>query len=62
MDEMQKTYNGHRPGLAVVQVGDRSDSNVYIRMKLKAAAEIGIKSEHVHLPRSVTQYQVLEFE
>lgn len=42
---------GFRPGLAIVQVGGREDSNVYIRMKLKAAEDIGIKAEHVKLPR-----------
>jgi len=47
------------PGLAIVQVGGREDSNVYIRMKLKAAEEIGIKAEHIKLPRSITQYELL---
>ncbi|KRT78337.1 hypothetical protein AMK59_6411, partial [Oryctes borbonicus] len=41
---------GFEPGLAIVQVGGREDSNVYIRMKIKAASEIGIKAEHVQLP------------
>ena len=40
-----------RPGLAIVQVGGREDSNVYIRMKLKAAEEIGIDAKHVKLER-----------
>ena len=57
VDQMQKTYN-YQPGLAIVQVGDRADSNTYIKVKLKAAAEIGIKTEHHHLPRSVTQHEV----
>ena len=39
------------PGLVIVQVGDRSDSNVYIRQKLKAAEEIGINASHLKLPR-----------
>jgi methylenetetrahydrofolate dehydrogenase (NADP+) / methenyltetrahydrofolate cyclohydrolase / formyltetrahydrofolate synthetase len=46
------------PGLAIVQVGGREDSNVYIRMKIKAAAEIGIKAEHVKLPQTITEYEV----
>jgi 5,10-methylene-tetrahydrofolate dehydrogenase/methenyl tetrahydrofolate cyclohydrolase len=28
-------------------------------MKLKAAQEIGIKAEHIKLPRSITQYELL---
>ena len=39
------------PGLVIVQVGDRSESNVYIKMKLKAAEEIGIKANHLKLSR-----------
>ena len=39
------------PGLVIVQVGDQADSNVYIRMKLKAAEEIGIKASHLKLSR-----------
>jgi methylenetetrahydrofolate dehydrogenase (NADP+)/methenyltetrahydrofolate cyclohydrolase/formyltetrahydrofolate synthetase len=34
-----------------VQVGDRDDSNVYIKMKKKAADEIGITVRHLKLPR-----------
>lgn len=49
---------GFKPGLAIVQVGGREDSNVYIRMKLKAASEIGIKAEHVRLPKSTTEREV----
>uniref|UniRef100_A0A2M4CUR3 C-1-tetrahydrofolate synthase, cytoplasmic n=1 Tax=Anopheles darlingi TaxID=43151 RepID=A0A2M4CUR3_ANODA len=47
------------PGLAIVQVGGREDSNVYIRMKIKAAEEIGMYAEHVQLPRSTTQDELL---
>ncbi|CAH0550857.1 unnamed protein product [Brassicogethes aeneus] len=48
-----------QPGLAIVQVGGREDSNVYIRMKIKAASEIGIKAEHVKLPKSTTEVELL---
>lgn len=48
------------PGLAIVQVGGREDSNVYIRMKIRAAADIGIQAEHVHFPRTITQTELLQ--
>ncbi|XP_074029987.1 pug C-1-tetrahydrofolate synthase, cytoplasmic isoform X3 [Leptinotarsa decemlineata] len=48
-----------QPGLAIVQVGEREDSNVYIRMKIQAALNIGIKTEHVKLPRSTTERELL---
>lgn len=47
------------PGLAIVQVGGRDDSNVYIRMKIRAAAEIGINAKHINLPKTVTQHELL---
>jgi len=39
-----------KPGLAVVLVGDRPDSQIYVRNKLKAAAEIGIEATLAVLP------------
>lgn len=50
-----------QPKLAIVQVGGREDSNVYIRMKLKAAENIGIKAEHIRLPRDITESEVRYF-
>uniref|UniRef100_A0A663LWZ3 C-1-tetrahydrofolate synthase, cytoplasmic n=1 Tax=Athene cunicularia TaxID=194338 RepID=A0A663LWZ3_ATHCN len=38
--EMKEKFPGFRPGLAILQVGNRDDSNLYINMKLKAAAEV----------------------
>ena len=38
-DEQKKDPSFH-PGLAILQVGGREDSNVYIRMKTKAANEV----------------------
>ena len=40
-----------KPGLTIVQVGGREDSNVYIRMKVKAGQEIGIDVRHLKLRR-----------
>ncbi|XP_057678926.1 C-1-tetrahydrofolate synthase, cytoplasmic [Corythoichthys intestinalis] len=47
------------PGLLVLQVGNREDSNLYISSKLKAAAEVGIEASHVRLPNTVTQEELL---
>ena len=38
---------------SLMQVGDLKDSSVYIRMKSKAAAEVGIAVEHLKLSRQV---------
>ena len=45
--------------MAIVQVGGREDSNVYIRMKIKAASEIGINATHVKLPNTTTEQELL---
>ncbi|KAM8847428.1 C-1-tetrahydrofolate synthase, cytoplasmic-like isoform 2-T2 [Synchiropus picturatus] len=58
--EMMSQVPGFRPGLLVLQVGDRDDSNLYISSKLKAAAQVGIEAKHVRLPRHTTQEQVLQ--
>jgi methylenetetrahydrofolate dehydrogenase (NADP+) / methenyltetrahydrofolate cyclohydrolase len=39
-----------QPFLATVQVGDDPASTSYLKAKHKAAEEVGIKSEHHHLP------------
>lgn len=57
--EVQNKYPALVPGLAIVQVGGRDDSNVYIRMKIRAAAEIGINAQHVQLPRTISQNELL---
>ena len=45
--------------LFAFQVGGREDSNVYIRMKLKAAEEIGITASCLKLDRSTSQLELL---
>ncbi|KAK2191837.1 hypothetical protein NP493_44g07006 [Ridgeia piscesae] len=58
ISNIQRESPDFLPGLAIVQVGDRDDSNVYIRMKLKAAAEVGINANHIKLPSTTTQYEL----
>ncbi|OWK58799.1 C-1-tetrahydrofolate synthase, cytoplasmic [Lonchura striata] len=58
--EMTEKFPGFRPGLAILQVGNRDDSNLYINMKLKAAAEIGISANHIKLPNTATEADVLK--
>ncbi|KAK7072247.1 C-1-tetrahydrofolate synthase, cytoplasmic, partial [Halocaridina rubra] len=57
---LKNEFPGFAPGLAIVQVGGREDSNVYIRMKVKAAEEIGIKAQHIKYPRTITQAQLIQ--
>ena len=51
--------SGRAPGLAVVLVGDRKDSQAYVRSKKKACAEAGIASFGAELPGTATEAEVL---
>ncbi len=49
---------GKSPGLAVVIVGDDPASRIYVRNKIKACGEIGIRSYSYELPATATQGEV----
>jgi methylenetetrahydrofolate dehydrogenase (NADP+)/methenyltetrahydrofolate cyclohydrolase len=50
---------GVTPGLTVVIVGEDPASHVYVRMKGKAADELGMKSETIRLPATTPQDELL---
>ena len=51
---------GVRPGLAVVLAGDNAASRVYVRNKVRACEETGVRSELHEFPGSVTEAQLLQ--
>ena len=55
-EELKK--QGVTPGLAVIIVGDDPASQVYVRNKEKACAEVGFYSEKYALPSSTTQQEL----
>lgn len=50
---------GRAPGLAVIRAGDNAASEVYVRNKTKAAGALGIWSETLTPPESVTTAELL---
>ena len=48
------------PGLAVIMVGDDAASQVYVGRKMKACAEIGIRSQRYLFAATATQAEVLD--
>ena len=50
---------GKAPGLAVVLVGERKDSQTYVRNKKQACEEVGIVSFGTDLPETATEEEVL---
>lgn len=54
------TAQGHRPGLAVVLVGNNPASQVYVRNKENDCRECGIYSAMYTLPEETTEAELLE--
>jgi methylenetetrahydrofolate dehydrogenase (NADP+)/methenyltetrahydrofolate cyclohydrolase len=51
--------HGVRPGLAVILVGNDPGSQIYVRNKVTACRDVGIRSELVEMPSTATQDQLL---
>jgi len=52
--------NGVTPGLGIILVGNRPDSEIYVRMKKRACREIGIHNFDVNLEETVTEDKIIE--
>lgn len=59
VDEL-KSRHGVTPALAVILVGDSPASRSYVRGKISGCREVGIRSELIELPTSVSEEKLLE--
>ena len=59
VSELKAKYN-KVPGLTVILIGDMAPSQIYVRMKEKAANEVGLKSEVIRYPGTVEEKTVLD--
>jgi len=55
-----KTKHNKIPGLTVILIGEMAPSQIYVRMKEKAANEVGLKSEVIRYPGTVEEKAVLD--
>jgi len=55
-----RASGGRAPGLAVILLGENPASQVYVRNKRKACAEVGFHSELHELPAVTSQAELLE--
>ena len=55
-----KAKHSKIPGLTVILIGDMAPSQIYVRMKEKAANEVGLKSEVIRYPGTVEEKTVLD--
>jgi len=56
----KKTKQNKVPGLTVILIGDMVPSQIYVRMKEKAANEVGLKSEVIRYPGTIDEKTVLD--
>ncbi|KAK1232203.1 tetrahydrofolate synthase [Marasmius sp. AFHP31] len=59
IQKLKSTFPRFEPQLVIVQAGQRPDSSTYVRMKAKAAEEVGIKYRHVALPAEATVEEII---
>ena len=50
---------GRQPGLSIVLVGDKADSQIYVNSKMKSAGDEGMKATLSHLPASASLDEIL---
>ena len=55
-----KSKHNKIPGLTVILIGDMAPSQIYVRMKEKAANEVGLKSDVIRYPEAVEEKTVLD--
>ncbi|ODV97429.1 hypothetical protein PACTADRAFT_38746 [Pachysolen tannophilus NRRL Y-2460] len=59
IQERRNDFPNFQPSLTIIQVGDRKDSSAYVRMKLKASFESGIKCEVIKLSENIPEHTLL---
>ncbi|KAI0461390.1 hypothetical protein LJB42_001059 [Komagataella kurtzmanii] len=57
--QLKQKNPGFEPRLTIIQVGDRPDSSVYVRMKLKSSEEVGIRGELLKFPTDINQEELV---
>ncbi len=58
--ETYKQRTGKVAGLSVIIIGENPASQVYVRNKAKSCVEIGMRSEVIELPASISQSDLLK--
>lgn len=60
--ELAKSFAvlGFVPVLTIIQVGNREDTNAYIRAKKLFAEKVGVKVKHLQLDENISQSEIIE--
>ena len=51
---------GERPNLAIILIGDREDSKLYVKLKEQEAKKVGIDTHLYRCPENITEREALE--
>ncbi len=57
---LAKSRTGLTPGLAVVQVGNRPDSSLYVGKKVETCNALGVFSERIRFDETISQSELLQ--
>ncbi|KAG9010704.1 tetrahydrofolate synthase [Tulasnella sp. JGI-2019a] len=60
ISSLRARYPRFHPHLVIIQAGARPDSTTYVKMKAKAAAEVGMRYTHVSLEANATVEEIVE--
>jgi len=62
ISELAKSFAnlGYKPKLVIIQVGDRTDTNAYIRAKKIFAEKIGVEVNHIQLSEHSKQDEIVD--
>jgi len=60
LEELKPKIQQLDPKLVIVQVGDDPGSETYIKQKLKTCSEVGMRTQHKHLPTETTREELLK--
>lgn len=52
--------NGPRPNLAIILIGDRADSKLYVNLKEKEAKRVGVDTHLYKCPENISEGELLE--
>lgn len=58
--EWMQKENERAPQLTAILIGEDPASQTYVRNKMKAASDVGITSETKHLPKTITEEELMQ--
>jgi methylenetetrahydrofolate dehydrogenase (NADP+)/methenyltetrahydrofolate cyclohydrolase/formyltetrahydrofolate synthetase len=58
--QLKEQYPSFTPGLVMIQIGNHEESNMYVRVTMKSAEEVGVKASNIRLPDVTTEHELMD--